>query len=81
MTRNGGVLYVGPAHLRAQREAVEGSVITFNVNPEIHKIEGKTLQEKVSFMQRMQWDGLRSVLVRRAGAPRSSVVVVVNHCT
>jgi hypothetical protein len=24
MTRNGGVLYVGPAHLGAQREAVEG---------------------------------------------------------
>jgi hypothetical protein len=59
----------------------KGRVITFNVNPEIHKIEGKTLQEKVSFMQRMQWDGLRSVLVRRAGAPRSSAVVVVNHCT
>jgi hypothetical protein len=58
----------------------KGRVITLSANPEIHKIEGKTLQEKLSFVQRMQWDGLRPGLVRRAWAPQSSAVVTVNHC-
>jgi hypothetical protein len=31
-------------------------VVTFSTDPEIHKIEGKTLQDKLSFVQRMQWD-------------------------
>ncbi|KAK3123164.1 hypothetical protein QOZ80_8AG0625040 [Eleusine coracana subsp. coracana] len=33
-----------------------GRVITFSQRPEIHKIQGKTLKEKLSFVQRMQWD-------------------------
>jgi hypothetical protein len=34
----------------------KGRVVTFSTDPEIHKIEGKTLQDKLSFVQRMQWD-------------------------
>ncbi|CAN6201072.1 unnamed protein product [Urochloa humidicola] len=32
-----------------------GRVITFSRRPEIHMIKGKTLQEKLSFVQRMEW--------------------------
>ena len=33
-----------------------GRVITFSTTPQIHKIEGKTLVEKMSFIERMDWD-------------------------
>ncbi|TKW09656.1 hypothetical protein SEVIR_6G117000v4 [Setaria viridis] len=33
-----------------------GRVITFSETPEIHKIEGKTLTQKMSFIKRMQWN-------------------------
>jgi hypothetical protein len=33
-----------------------GRVITFSSTPEIHKIEGKTLTEKMSFIKRMPWN-------------------------
>jgi hypothetical protein len=33
-----------------------GRVITFSMIPQIHKIEGKTLVEKMSFIERMQWN-------------------------
>ncbi|CAL5041868.1 unnamed protein product [Urochloa decumbens] len=32
-----------------------GRVITFSARPEIHMIQGKTLQEKLRFVQRMEW--------------------------
>ncbi|CAN6194225.1 unnamed protein product [Urochloa humidicola] len=32
-----------------------GRVITFSSHPEIHMIKGKTLQEKLRFVQRMHW--------------------------
>ncbi|RLN12733.1 hypothetical protein C2845_PM09G18930 [Panicum miliaceum] len=34
-----------------------GKVITFSQHPEIHMIKGKTLQEKLRFVQRMDWGG------------------------
>jgi len=33
-----------------------GRVITFSETPQIHKIEGKTLTQKMSFIMRMQWN-------------------------
>ncbi|VAI34657.1 unnamed protein product [Triticum turgidum subsp. durum] len=33
-----------------------GKVITFSQRPEIHLIKGKTLREKMSFVETMQWD-------------------------
>ncbi|VAI19867.1 unnamed protein product [Triticum turgidum subsp. durum] len=33
-----------------------GKVITFSERPEIHLIKGKTLREKMSFVESMQWD-------------------------
>ena len=33
-----------------------GRVITFSETPQIHKIEGKTLTQKMSFIKRMQWN-------------------------
>ncbi|KAG0547753.1 hypothetical protein BDA96_01G107600 [Sorghum bicolor] len=33
-----------------------GRVITFSMTPQIHKIEGKTLAQKMSFIKRMQWN-------------------------
>ncbi|KAL6839611.1 hypothetical protein ACP4OV_030550 [Aristida adscensionis] len=34
-----------------------GRAITFSARPEIHLIEGKNLQEKLSFLEHMDWDG------------------------
>lgn len=31
------------------------NVLNFSENPELHRIEGKRLQEKVQFIERMQW--------------------------
>ncbi|RWR78832.1 LOW QUALITY PROTEIN: hypothetical protein CKAN_00738400 [Cinnamomum micranthum f. kanehirae] len=31
------------------------NVLNFSENPELHKLRGKTLQEKVEFIKRMQW--------------------------
>uniref|UniRef100_A0A453SKH1 Uncharacterized protein n=1 Tax=Aegilops tauschii subsp. strangulata TaxID=200361 RepID=A0A453SKH1_AEGTS len=33
-----------------------GKVITFSERPELHLINGKTLREKMRFVQRMEWD-------------------------
>ncbi|XP_051225879.1 uncharacterized protein [Lolium perenne] len=33
-----------------------GKVITFSATPQIHRIKGKTLKEKMAFVQTMQWD-------------------------
>ncbi|RWR78826.1 hypothetical protein CKAN_00737800 [Cinnamomum micranthum f. kanehirae] len=36
-------------------EPWRGNVITFSENPQLHVIQGETLQEKVEFIKRMEW--------------------------
>ncbi|RWR78827.1 plant/T31B5-30 protein [Cinnamomum micranthum f. kanehirae] len=37
-------------------EPWRGNVINFSQNPQLHRIEGETLQEKVEFIKRMEWE-------------------------
>ncbi|RWR78840.1 LOW QUALITY PROTEIN: hypothetical protein CKAN_00739200 [Cinnamomum micranthum f. kanehirae] len=37
-------------------EPWRGNVINFSQNPQLHRIQGKTLQEKVEFIKRMEWE-------------------------
>lgn len=37
-------------------EPWKGKVITFSVNPELHRVEGETLVEKSRFVREMNWD-------------------------
>ncbi|RWR78951.1 hypothetical protein CKAN_00750500 [Cinnamomum micranthum f. kanehirae] len=37
-------------------EPWRGNVINFSQNPQLHRIEGETLQEKVKFIERMEWE-------------------------
>ncbi|KAJ8647554.1 hypothetical protein MRB53_000577 [Persea americana] len=36
-------------------EPWRGNVITFSANPQLHRIQGETLQEKAEFVRRMEW--------------------------
>ncbi|RWR78825.1 hypothetical protein CKAN_00737700 [Cinnamomum micranthum f. kanehirae] len=40
-------------------EPWRGNVITFSANPQLHRIQGETLQEKAAFIRMMEW-GMRT---------------------